>query len=182
MRCFLLFLLRYNWCVILYLFYMQKNVLWYMYILWNIYEIIYLTFIPIYSYNLILLAMKTQEKSTFLATFKHTKQYSYKENQLWIFIGRNDAEAEAPMIWPPDAKRQLIRKDPDSGKDWRTKEKRAAQNKMVGWHHWLSGHEFEQICEIVKDREAWCAAIHGVAKRWTRLSNYITTVSMLRCF
>ena len=102
---------------------------------------IYLTFITIYSYNFIFLAMKTQERSTSLATFKHKNQYSYKGNQLWIFIGRNDAEA--PMIWPPDAKRQLIRKDPDSGKDWRT-EKRAAENEMVGWPHWLSGHEFEQ--------------------------------------
>ena len=64
-----------------------------------------------------------------------------KENQSWIFIGR--ADAEAPILWPPDAKTWLIRKNPDAGKDWRQEEKGTTEDEMVGWHHWLSGHEFE---------------------------------------
>ena len=67
-----------------------------------------------------------------------------KGNQPWIFIGRTDAEAEVPILWPPDAKRQLIGKDPDAGKDWRQEEKGTTEDKMVGWHHWFKGHEFEQ--------------------------------------
>ena len=65
-----------------------------------------------------------------------------KGNQSWIFIGRTDAEAETPILWPPDVKSQLIRKDPDAGKDWRQEEKGTRENKMVGWHHRLNGHEF----------------------------------------
>ena len=65
-----------------------------------------------------------------------------KRNQPWIFIGRTDAEA--PVLWPPDAKSQLIGNDPDAGKDRRQKEKRAAEDKMVREHHWINGHEFEQ--------------------------------------
>ena len=67
-----------------------------------------------------------------------------KGNQFWIFIGRTDAEAEAPVLWPPDAKNWLIGKDPDAGKDWRQEEKGMTEDEMVGWHHWLSGPEFEQ--------------------------------------
>ena len=66
-------------------------------------------------------------------------------NQPWIFTGRTDVEAEAPVLWPPDAKSQLIRKDPDAGKDWRQEEKGTTEDKMVEWHHWLHGHEFEQV-------------------------------------
>ena len=63
--------------------------------------------------------------------------------QSWIFIGRTDAEAEAPILWPPDAKNWLIRKDPDAGKDWRREEKGTTEDEMVGWHHRLNAHEFE---------------------------------------
>ena len=94
-----------------------------------------------------------------------------KGNQSWIFIGRTDAEAEAPILWPPDAKNWLIRKDPDAGKDWRQEEKGTVEDEMVGWHLWLDGYEFEQARGI--DREAWCAAVHGVTKSWTWL-NYWT--------
>ena len=66
-----------------------------------------------------------------------------KGNQSWIFIGRADAEAETPILWPLDAKNWLIWKDPDAGKDWRWEEKGMTEDVMVGWHHWLSGHEFE---------------------------------------
>ena len=65
-------------------------------------------------------------------------------NQPWIFIGRADAEAEAPILWPSDAKRRLIGKDPDAWKDWKQKEKGTTEDEMFGWHHWLNGHEFEQ--------------------------------------
>ena len=67
-----------------------------------------------------------------------------KGNQSWIFIRRTDIEAEAPVLWPPDAKSWLIGKDPDAGKDWRQEEKGTTEDEMVGWHHRLSGHEFEQ--------------------------------------
>ena len=70
-----------------------------------------------------------------------------KGNQPWIFIGRTDAETEAPTLWPPDAKNWLIGKDPDAGKDWR-QEKGTTEYKKVGWHHWLVGHEFEQAPEV----------------------------------
>ena len=66
-----------------------------------------------------------------------------KGNQSWIFIERTDAEAENPILWPPDAKNWLISKDPDAGKDWRQEEKGTTENGMVGWHHWLDEHECE---------------------------------------
>ena len=66
-----------------------------------------------------------------------------KENQSWIFTWRTDAEAEAPILWPPDTKSRHIGKDLDAGKDWRQEEKGTTEDEMVGWHHWLNGHEFE---------------------------------------
>ena len=66
-----------------------------------------------------------------------------KGNQSWIFIGRTDAEAETPILWPPYAKNWLIWKDLDTGKDWRQEEKGTTEDEMVGWHHWLNGWEFE---------------------------------------
>ena len=75
---------------------------------------------------------------------KEVKPVNPKENQSWIFIGRTDAEVEAPVLWPPDVKSWLIRKDPDAGKDWRQEEKGMTENEMVGWYHWLNRHESEQ--------------------------------------
>ena len=66
-----------------------------------------------------------------------------KGDQSWIFIGRTDSEAETPILWPPEAKKWLTRKDPDSGKDWRQEEKGMTEDEMVGWHHQLNGHEIE---------------------------------------
>ena len=66
-----------------------------------------------------------------------------KGNQSWIFIGRTDAEVEAPILWPPDVKSWLIRKDPNAGEDWRQEEKGMTEEEMVECHHWLDGHEFE---------------------------------------
>ena len=72
------------------------------------------------------------------------KPVNPKRNQLWIFFGSTDAEAEASKLWSPDAKSQLVGKDPDAGKDWRQEEKGATEDEMVGWHHLFNGHEFEQ--------------------------------------
>ena len=74
---------------------------------------------------------------------KEFKPVNPKENEPWKFTGRTDSETEAPILWPPDEKSQLIGKDPDAGKDWRQEEKGMTEDKMVGWHHWLNGHAFE---------------------------------------
>ena len=70
---------------------------------------------------------------------KEIKSVNPKGNQSWIFIGRTDAEAETPILWPPDVKNWLIGKDPDAGKDWRQEEKGVTEDEMVGWHHRLDG-------------------------------------------
>ena len=71
-----------------------------------------------------------------------------KGDQSSIFIGRSDAEAETPILWPPDSKNWLTGKDPYAGKDWRQKEKGTTEDEMVGWHHWLDGYEFEQALGV----------------------------------
>ena len=75
---------------------------------------------------------------------KEIKPVNPNGNQSWIFIRRTDAKAETPIFWPSDAKYQLIGKGPDAGKDWRQEEKGTTEDKMVGSHHWLDGHEFEK--------------------------------------
>ena len=79
-----------------------------------------------------------------LLDFKEIKPVNPKGNKAWIIIGRTDAEAETPVLWPPDSKCQLIRKDPDAGKDWRQEMKWTTEDEMVGWHHQPNGHVFEQ--------------------------------------
>ena len=79
---------------------------------------------------------------------KEIKPVSHKGNQSWIYIGRTDAEIEASMLWPPDAKNWLIGKDPDAGKDWRWEEKGTTEDEMVGWYHLFNGHEFEQALGV----------------------------------
>ena len=86
-----------------------------------------------------------------LLDYKEIQPVHPKGNQSWIFIGRTDAEAETPIIWPPDAKNWLTRKDPDAGEDW-MQEKGMTKDEMVGWHHWLDGHEFEQAPEDGKGK------------------------------
>ena len=88
-----------------------------------------------------------------------------------MLIGRTDAEA--PILWPPVSKIWLIRKDPVAGKDRRQEEKEMTEDQLVGWYHRLNGYAFEEALEMVKDREAWCATVHGVAKMTERLNNNI---------
>ena len=95
-----------------------------------------------------------------------------KGNQSWIFIGSSNAEAESPILWPPDARNWLTGKDPDAGKDWRWEEKGMTEHEMVRWHHWHNGLELSRLWELVMDREAWHVATHGVSKSWTWLSNW----------
>ena len=83
---------------------------------------------------------------------KEIKPVNPKGNQLWIFTGRTDAEDEAPILWLPDAKSQLTGKAPDAGKNWEQEEKGLTEDEVVGWHHWLNGHEFEQT---PGNREGW---------------------------
>ena len=75
--------------------------------------------------------------------YKEIQPVHPKENRSWIFIGRTDAEAEAPVVWPPDGKNWLIGKDSDAGNDWRQEEKGTTEDEVVGWHHQLDGHVFE---------------------------------------
>ena len=96
-----------------------------------------------------------------------------KGNQPWIFIGRTDAKAEVSILWPPDAKSGLIGKDPDAGKDCRPEEKWVTEDEMVGWLSDSMDMSLSKLQEMVKDREAWSAAVCGVTKYcWTWLSDW----------
>ena len=103
---------------------------------------------------------------------KETQLVHPKGDQSWVFIGRTDAEAATPVLWPPDVKSWLIGKDPDAGREWGQEEKGTTEDEMAGWHHWLDGRKSEWTLELVMDREAWHAAIHGVAKSRTRLIDW----------
>ena len=83
-----------------------------------------------------------------------------------------DAEAETPILWPPDVKNWLIGKDADAAKDWRQEEKGTTEDEMAGWHHCLDGHSLSKFWKLVMDREAWRAWVHGVTKSRTRLSDW----------
>ena len=106
------------------------------------------------------------------------KQVNPKGNQPWIFIGRT--EAEAPILWLPDVKSWLIGKDPDAGKDWGQEEERVTENEMVGWHHWLNGHEFEQPPGDSEGQGSLVCYVCGVAKSQTQPSDWTTTRTV--CF
>ena len=95
---------------------------------------------------------------------KEIKPVNPKENQSWIFIGRTDAEAEAPILWLPDVKSWLSGKDPDAGKDRKQEEKGTTEGEMVGWHHWLNGREFEQAPGVGDGLGSLICSVHGVAE------------------
>jgi len=106
---------------------------------------------------------------------KEIKPVNPKGNQFWIFIGRIDAEA--PILWPPGVKSWLIVKDPDAGKDWRQKEKRWQK---MRWSDSITNSvdmNLSKLREIVKDREAWHAAVHEVTKNQTWLSEWTATAN-----
>ena len=108
---------------------------------------------------------------------KEIKPVNPKGNQSWIFIGRTDAETEAPVLWPSDAECRLIGKDPGSGKYW--------SKRRRGWERmrWLNsiidsmGRNLRKLRETVKDRGAWNAAVHGFAQSWTWLSDWTVDIS-----
>ena len=136
---------------------------------------------------------------------KEIKPVNPKGNKPWILIGRTDAEAEAPILWPPDAKSQLTGKDPNAGKDWRQEEKGITEDEKVGCHHQLNGHEFEQtlgdgegqgslVCcslwgckeldmtEQLNNDSRWVSSQQASFKRWinlTVLSMFIHFMLML---
>ena len=102
-------------------------------------------------------------------------------NQPWIFIGRSDAEAEAPAFWPPDSKSRLIGKDTDAGKDW---SKRRRGQQRVRWLDSITNSmdiNLSELWEIVEDRGVWHAVVHEVTSSWTRLSNWTTATEDIFC-
>ena len=109
---------------------------------------------------------------------KGIKLVNPKGNQSWIFIGRTDAEAETPILWPPDVKSWLIGKDPDAGKDQRREEKGMTGDEMVGWHHRLNGHGFEQALGVDDEQGIWGTVVPGVPKSQTWLSDWIELTSL----
>ena len=103
-----------------------------------------------------------------------------KGNQSWIFIWRTDVEAEALIFWPPDAKKWLIGKDSDAGRDWGQEEKGTTEDEMAGWHHWLDGHEFEQAPGVGDGQGGLACCSPWVSKSRTQLSIW-TELSTSSC-
>ena len=123
---------------------------------------------------------------------KENNSVNTKGNQFWMFIGRTDAEAETPVLWPPDAKNWLIGKDLDAGKDWTQEEKRTTGDEMVGWHHRINGHGFEwtpgvgdaqgglECCSPwgrkeldTNERLNWTELIYRQSYTWTYIIMYV---------
>ena len=107
---------------------------------------------------------------------KEIKPVNPKGNQPWKFTGRTDAEAEAPILWPPDAKSQLTGKDHDAGKDRGQEEKVATEDEMAEWYHWLNGHEFEQASGEGDGQGSLVCCSPWGRKNLTQLSDWMITI------
>ena len=110
---------------------------------------------------------------------KEIKSANPKRNQPWIFLRRTDAEAEVPILWPPDAKNWLLGKDPDARKDWRQEEKGMTEDEMIGWHHQLSGWVCGNSGKCWTEKPGgfhelswWVLIVPGIAKSWTWLNGW----------
>ena len=103
---------------------------------------------------------------------KETQPVHPKGDQSWVFIGRTDAEAETPLLWPPDAKSWLIGKDLDAVKDWGQEEKGMTEDEMVGWHHQLNGHEFGLTLGVVDGQGGLACSSSWGRKGWTQLRDW----------
>ena len=136
------------------------------------------SWVPKYWYFWTVVLEKTLESSL---DRKEIKPVNPKGNQSWIFIGRTDEEAEAPIIWPPDSENGLIWKDPDAVKNWEQEEKGMTEGEMVGWHHWLNGHEFEQALRV-RARQgslASCSPWGCKESDTTEWLNWLSTLKLL---
>ena len=111
-----------------------------------------------------------------------------KGNQPWTFIGRTNAEAETPVLWPSDANNWLLGKNPDDGKDWRQEQKGMTEDVMVGWHHWINGCELGKLRELVMNGKAWHAAVQEAQRvrhdwatelNWTEPNNGVRLHSFI---
>ena len=107
--------------------------------------------------------------------YKEIRLVNPKGNQPWIFIWKTDVEAEAPILWPPDVKNWMFLNDPDAGKDWRWEEKGRTEDEMVGWHHQLDGHDFEQTLGDGEGQGSVVCCSPWVAKNWMWLSDWTDT-------
>ena len=119
--------------------------------------------------ELMLLSCGVGEDSWESPGLQEIQPFHPKESQPWIFIGKTDAEAETPILWPPDVNNWLVGKDPDAGKDWRWEEKGMTEDEMVGSITDSMDMTLSKLWDLVMDKDAWRAVVHGVAKSQTWL-------------